>query len=179
MYKPSERLKDFCAPTEIDNYWRMKLVQGSVHDENADALGGVAGHAGLFSTTGDLAVFLQMILDKGIYANHRYLSADIISQFLKREGTTSRSLGWGLKSLTGFTSAGKKMSKDSFGHTGFTGTSVWVDPERKLIAILLTNRVHPTRLNNKLSDFRPVLHDKIIESLEDLKNIISEQNNIN
>jgi beta-N-acetylhexosaminidase len=175
MYNPTASMIENCAPTEIDNYWRMKLVQGKVHDENADALGGVAGHAGLFSTSGDLAVILQMLLNKGEYAGKRYLSPAIIEKFLTRENTkSSRALGWGLKAVDGFTSAGKKFSKESFGHLGFTGTSVWVDPERNLFVILLTNRVYPTRTNNKLNDFRPVLNDKIIECLENLKNKISE-----
>ncbi len=171
MFNPNQNLKDYCAPTENDDYWRMKLVQGSVHDENAQALGGVAGHAGLFSNTADLAVILQLLLNKGTYDGKKYLSEKVISNFLTPvDRKTNRAFGWGLKSLDGNSSAGKKFSDNSYGHTGFTGTSVWTDPDRNLFVILLTNRVHPTRKNNKLSEFRPLLHDKIIDCLENPKN---------
>ena len=171
FYNPNERIKQLCAPTELDNYWRMKLVQGSVHDENAYALGGVAGHAGLFSTTEDLAVLVQLLINKGIYGGKRYLSEEVINKFLTPENRSSNRVhGWGLKSLTGYSSAGSKFSNESFGHTGFTGTSIWVDPIRKVFVILLTNRVYPTRENNKISEFRPILHDKVIECLENPNN---------
>jgi beta-glucosidase-like glycosyl hydrolase/CubicO group peptidase (beta-lactamase class C family) len=173
MYKPDTKLSDFCAPTEVDDYWRMRTVQGTVHDENADALGGVAGHAGLFSNAGDLAIILQMLLNKGVYNGKRYLSPATIEMFLTRVKNTSRTLGWGIKPLKGSYSMGNKFSSNSFGHIGFTGTSVCVDPDRNLFIILLTNRVHPTRNNNKLSNFRQLIQDKIIECIENKNNILT------
>jgi CubicO group peptidase (beta-lactamase class C family) len=173
MYKPDARLADFCAPTEVDNYWRMRTVQGTVHDENADALGGVAGHAGLFSTAGELAIILQMLLNKGEYNGRRYLDSATIDMFLTRIKNTSRTLGWGIRPLKGSYFMGNKFSANTIGHTGFTGTSICVDPEKKLFVILLTNRVHPTRDNNKISDFRQVIHDKIMECLENKNNILT------
>ena len=177
MYKPNTGLAELCAPTEVDNYWRMRTIQGTVHDENADALGGVAGHAGLFSTTGDLAIIVQMLLNKGTYNGIRYLKPETIELFLTRVKNTSRTLGWGIRPLKGSYYMGNKFSSNSFCHTGFTGTSICVDPYRNLFIILLTNRVHPTRNNDKISNFRQILHDKIIECMENKNNILTITNN--
>ena len=124
-------------------------------------LGGVAGHAGLFSTAGDIAKVLQMLLQDG-----EFNGKQIIKLFTKRQSEEStRALGWDTKSKTG-SSAGDLFSDDSYGHTGFTGTSVWTDPERKLFVVFLTNRVYPTRENHKLFKVRPALHNAVIEVLE-------------
>jgi CubicO group peptidase (beta-lactamase class C family) len=166
MYNPPDSLKSFCAPTEKDNYWRHKIVQGSVHDETAALLGGVSGNAGLFSNARDLGVFVQMLLDGGIYKGKRILRKKTIELFTERKAN-DRAYGWDTKSAEGYTSAGKLFSLDSFGHTGFTGTSIWVDKSRNLFVIFLTNRVYPTRKNREHIKFRPLLHDAIIKATED------------
>lgn len=165
MYAPPPELWYYCVPTEKDTYWRMNTMKGKVHDETAYLLNGIAGHAGLFSTAGDLSVFLQMMLQKGKYGNVQLIKESTVKEWTSRQSDqSSRGLGWDTKSETG-SSAGKLFSSNSFGHTGFTGTSVWVDKEKDLFVIFLTNRVHPTRDNNKLSRVRPRLHDEIVNSI--------------
>ncbi len=134
-------------------------------DENAWVMGGVAPHAGLFSTGRDLAVFCQMLLNGGLYAHRRYLQRSTIEGFTARQGpqTDSRALGWDTRSDP--SSSGRYFSRRAFGHTGFTGTSIWVDPEKELFVILLTNRVYPTRENEKIHSLRPRVHDAVIEAL--------------
>lgn len=166
MYSPSKALKNKCVPTEDDNFWRMRLLQGEVHDERAFMLGGVAGHAGLFSTVDDLSHFALMMNNNGMFKGKRILSSKIIDEWTTKQSNQSdRGLGWDTKALEGYSSAGIKFSNKSFGHTGFTGTSIWIDKETKLFAILLTNRVHPTRANKKISKFRPLIHDAIYSSV--------------
>jgi CubicO group peptidase (beta-lactamase class C family) len=160
------------APTELDPQWRGRVVAGPVHglvhDENAYGLGGVAAHAGLFSTAGDLGRFARMLLSGGVFEGQRLLNGDTIARFtrpaLRVEGS-SRALGWDTPSGER-SSAGNYFSARSFGHTGFTGTSMWMDPERDLFVVLLTNRVHPTRDNNQIRDLRIDLHDAIVLDLE-------------
>ncbi len=165
LFNPPRRLREDIAPTEQDATYRKRLVWGEVHDENAWAMGGVAGHAGLFSTAPDLAAFAQMILNGGIYGHDRLLSRAIVQQFTTRVvvGDSARTLGWDVPSEP--SSSGHYFSAKSFGHTGFTGTSLWIDPERQLFVILLTNRVHPTRANEEIRQVRPALHDAIFEAL--------------
>ena len=165
-FNPPRRLREDIAPTEMDRDYRKRMVWGEVHDENAWAMGGVAGHAGLFSTAPDIAAFSQMILNGGIYGHDRLLSRATVRQFTTpvKVGDSSRALGWDVP--TEPSSSGRYFSPKSFGHTGFTGTSLWIDPERKLFVILLTNRVHPTRDNDKIRQVRPALHDAIVESLD-------------
>lgn len=127
------------APTIVDTS-RGGLLQGTVHDGNAWALGGVAGHAGLFSTARDLAVFVQMLLNGGTYGSVRLVGPSTVARWTARQGTASRALGWDTPSPAG--SAGRYFSPRSFGHTGYTGTSIWLDPERGLFVVLLTNRVN-------------------------------------
>jgi CubicO group peptidase (beta-lactamase class C family) len=116
-------------------------LQGTVHDANAWAIGGVSGHAGLFSTARDLAVFAQMLLDGGTYANVRVVAPQTIARWTARQGlASSRALAWDTPAPA--SSAGRYFSPRSFGHTGFTGTSMWVDPERGLFVVLLMNRVN-------------------------------------
>ena len=165
-FNPPDSVKYKIPPTEIDNYWRNKLVQGEVHDETSSLLGGVAGHAGLFSTAVDLSNLSQMMLDKGMYKDKQVIKSEIVKLFTKRYSSQStRALGWDTKSATR-SSAGSKFSKISFGHTGFTGTSVWIDPERKLFVVFLTNRVYPSRENKKIISVRPKLHDAIIDATD-------------
>ncbi len=165
FFNPDEQVKKLCAPTELDNYWRNKLLQGEVHDETAALLEGVAGHAGLFSTAADLAKFMSMIMNYGVYKNQRILQAETINTFIKKQHQqSSRGLGWDTKSEKG-SPAGNLFSSNSFGHTGFTGTSLWADPERNLFVVFLTNRVYPSRENTKIISFRPKLHDAIIKTI--------------
>ncbi|MCS7082420.1 MAG: glycoside hydrolase family 3 N-terminal domain-containing protein [Bacteroidota bacterium] len=156
------------APTEQDRYWRNRLIHGTVHDETAAALGGVAGHAGLFSTARDLAVFAQMLLNGGWYGGQALLRPETIQLFRSRasEGST-RALGWDTRNTQGYSAAGKRMSVRAFGHTGFTGTSMWIDPDHELAVILLTNRVHPTRENPRIAEVRAAVADTVLEALRE------------
>jgi CubicO group peptidase (beta-lactamase class C family) len=145
------------APTEIDSV-RGGLVHGKVHDENAWAMGGVSGHAGLFSTARDLTIFAQMLLNGGEYNGIRIVKPATVARWTAPQSrTSSRALGWDTPSKG--SSAGRFFSSRSFGHTGFTGTSIWIDPERGLFVILLTNRVDPTRNNNKHVPLRRAIAD--------------------
>ncbi len=165
MYRPPKKLWPQIAPTEIDNNLRHRLVQGEVHDENAFAIGGVSGHAGIFSTAPDLAAFCQMLLNGGVYAHQRVLRRATIAQFTTPQQLSggTRTLGWAVPTEGG--SSGHYFSAHSFGHTGFTGTSIWIDPDRQLFVVLLTNRVHPTRENAKIQQVRPALHDAVMQAL--------------
>jgi CubicO group peptidase (beta-lactamase class C family) len=167
FYNPNDSLKELCAPTEVDNYWRNTLIQGEVHDETAAMLGGVAGHAGLFSTANDLHKFLSMIMNGGIYKNKKIINSETIKLFTQKQSEkNSRGLGWDTKSEKG-SSAGNLFSSNSFGHTGFTGTSIWADPEKNIFVVFLTNRVYPSRENTKIISFRPKLHDLVIKSISE------------
>jgi beta-N-acetylhexosaminidase len=165
LFNPPKNLRARIAPTEDDTAFRKRRLQGEVDDANALAMGGVAGHAGLFSTGSDLAAFAQMLLNGGIYAHRRLLSRAMIQQFTRRHaiGASARALGWDVP--TEPSSTGRAFSPHSFGHLGYTGVSLWVDPEKKLFVILLTNRVHPTAANDKIREVRPVVHDAIVEAL--------------
>ncbi len=164
MYQPARALLPRIAPTEKDG-WRGRVVHGEVHDENAFALGGAAPHAGLFSTAEDLARFAQMMLNGGVYDHRRIVSRATVERFVKRAGIpgSSRALGWDTPSEA--SSAGSLFSARSFGHTGFTGTSMWIDPTRQLFVILLTNRVHPTRDNQLIRQVRPAVADAVVKGL--------------
>jgi CubicO group peptidase (beta-lactamase class C family) len=177
-YRPPAELLPRIAPTENDP-WRGRVVRGEVHDENALALGGVAPHAGLFATASDLAHLAQLLLDGGSFGGRRIVSRATVELFTERAGVpvSSRALGWdtptdesGQRSSTsgqpGYSSAGSLFSARSFGHTGFTGTSMWMDPERELYVILLTNRVHPTRDNNAIREVRAQVADAVVRALD-------------
>jgi len=154
------------APTENDPR-RGGILQGIVHDENADAMGGVSGHAGLFGTARDLAVFMQMVLNGGIYGEQRIVREETVKLFARRANLvsgSSRALGWDTPSEE--CPCGHYFSASSFGHTGFTGTSLWADPERKLFVVLLTNRVHPTRENDLIRQARREVHDGVVKALQ-------------
>ncbi|MBQ6069534.1 MAG: serine hydrolase [Bacteroidales bacterium] len=158
FYNPLEHGIDSLriAPTEEDRHYRNRLVRGVVHDENAYTMGGISGHAGLFSTADDLSRILQMLLDGGVYDGRRYLKEETIKMF-----NTCYYAGQGCRRALGFDkpllsgsggSPCNEVSKSSYGHTGFTGTMVWVDPECKLIYIFLSNRVCPNVSPNRLAD---------------------------
>ncbi|MBS1271975.1 MAG: Beta-hexosaminidase [Candidatus Marinimicrobia bacterium] len=176
QYLPDEALRGQIAPTEFDKAYRHKQIQGEVHDENAAFLGGVAGHAGLFSTVDDLGRYAQMYLSNGYYDGRKHFKSTTIDTFTARqnivEGST-RALGWDTPSDHG-SLYGDYVSSEAFGHTGFTGTSILIDPKYDAIVILLTNRVYPTRQNHKIGDFRPKFHNaamKVLLSEEELEQI--------
>lgn len=169
-YLPAADLRHRIAPTE-DDPWRGYVVRGEVHDENAHRLGGVSGHAGLFSTAPDLARFAIWVLAAyhgrlpENYSPH--LSVGVVREFTRRQNLppgSTRALGWDTPSENG-SSAGSLFSRVSFGHTGFTGTSIWIDPERELFVILLTNRVHPSRENTAIRSVRGRVADLVVSSL--------------
>ena len=159
-FRPADSLKSRIAPTEVAPP-RGYPLQGEVHDENAFALGGVAGHAGLFSTASDLAVFAQMMLNGGEYNGARLIADSTVALFTSRQPNAgSRALGW--DTCDGSGSCGKYLSPAAYGHTGFTGTSMWIDPERDMFVILLTNRVHEARAKRPakvIADVRADLSD--------------------
>ncbi|MEA2562744.1 MAG: hypothetical protein QOH06_4248 [Acidobacteriota bacterium] len=171
MYRPPLNLLPRIAPTEFDP-WRGRLIHGEVHDENAFAMGGIAPHAGLFSTAGDLSRFAQMLLNGSIGGMGGMVSRETIELFTRKAGIpdSDRALGWDTKSAEG-SSAGTLFSSRSFGHTGFTGTSMWIDPERQIYLILLTNRVNPTRENNLIREARPAVADAVVRALSPAKRI--------
>ena len=157
-FRPADSLRTRVAPTEIAPP-RGYPLKGEVHDENAYALGGVAGHAGLFSTAADLSVFAQMMLNGGEYNGTRIVSDSTVALFTKRSAGT-RALGW--DTCGGSGSCGKYLGEDAYGHTGFTGTSVWIDPDRDMFVVLLTNRVHEPKARRPakvIADVRADLAD--------------------
>ncbi len=165
-YNPPADFQYFTVPTEEDNYWRHKHIKGSVHDESAASLNGVAGHAGLFSRADDIAKYAYTILNDGKYKKQTIFYPNTVRTWTsKQSAQSSRGLGWDTKS-EGYSSAGSKFSLNSCGHTGFTGTSIWIDKDRDLFVILLTNRVNPTRENKSIIKFRPKLHDAIIDAVD-------------
>lgn len=154
------------AMTEIDTAYRHTHIHGIVHDENACALGGVAGHAGLFSSARDVAVFSQMLLNGGQYGGVRLIQPTTVARWTARQSSkSSRALGWDTPSDQ--SSAGRYFSPRSFGHTGFTGTSIWIDPERGVFVVLLTNRVDPTRANTRDGALRRDIADAVQAAILD------------
>jgi CubicO group peptidase (beta-lactamase class C family) len=152
------------APTEQDP-WRGRLLQGEVHDENAFALGGIAGHAGLFGTAEAVGQVTQAWLE-GYQGKPGLFDSHLVNRFVTAQPGTSWALGWDTPSQP--SSSGQWFSPESFGHLGFTGTSIWIDPVREVEVIFLSNRVHPTRDNQAIKAFRPKLHDAIIQELSGL-----------
>ena len=164
LYNPLDKYPpDNIAPTEVDTVWRRRTVQGTVHDEIAAMMGGVSGHAGLFATANDLAVLMQMLLSNGEYGGIHFLKPETVRLFTSQQFENNRR---GLvfdkpvidTTLNGTPS--KMASRASYGHTGFTGTFVWADPQNKLILVFLTNSIYPNRtmLITKL-DLRTKIHD--------------------
>ena len=202
-FRPPKSWLQRIAPTEVDTTWRHRLVRGEVHDENAASMGGVSGHAGLFSTAPDLVRFVQFFMrdgradertsvpghrrtgvpayrrtgvpayrrtgapahDSTVETGRQLIQAETIAEFARPQqpGFSSRALGWDTPSEN--SSAGTRLSARAYGHTGFTGTSVWIDPERDLFIILLTNRVYPTRENNLIRDVRRQVADLAVEAV--------------
>ncbi len=177
-YRPPASWLPRIAPTEVDTAWRGRLVHGEVHDENAASMGGISGHAGLFSTAGDMAKFAEYLLtqlegagrrDSGTGGRTRpgraisLPDSATVAMFTAVEDSafSNRALGWEVPN--GQNSSGSKLSRRAFGHTGFTGTSIWIDPGQDLFVILLTNRVNPTRENTQIFEVRRRVADMAVE----------------
>lgn len=165
-YLPPASWRERTAPTEFDS-WRGRVLVGEVHDENAAALGGVAAHAGLFGTAGAVGRFARAVL-RAMSGTDAAAKAALpgFPRFAQRTGVpgSSRALGWDTMLPT--SSCGTRLSARAIGHTGFTGTSLWIDPELDLYVVLLTNRVHPSRANNAIRSVRPRVHDAVVADCE-------------
>jgi len=161
-FNPAPELRAWIPPTADDQTFRHRIVQGEVQDENASVMGGVSGHAGLFSTAQDLAIFAHILLQGG----SPILRPETISLFTEHRSApegTSRALGWDTPSSP--SQSGKHFSPRSYGHLGYTGTSLWIDPDRQLSVTLLTNRTWPDCKNRAIKQVRPKFHDAVIEAL--------------
>ncbi|WP_183041116.1 serine hydrolase domain-containing protein [Salipaludibacillus neizhouensis] len=167
MFNPSSDIQSRIAATEPQPYLDRGMVWGSVHDENAFSLDGVAGHAGIFSTAKDIAILSQTILNGGKYEQTRILKTDTVSEMLTNQITNESSLAQGLGwHLDRSWFMGAMSSPVTAGHTGFTGTSFVIDPEREAIVILLTNRVHPTRTAGSINPWRQEVVDKVVNAID-------------
>lgn len=158
--------RDDIAATEWCE-WRNEMIVGKVHDENAASFNGVSGHAGLFSNIDDLFKFVRMLIKQGYYKNKQILHPNTVKLMAKNSTENldqKRGLGWNL--IDNFrSSGGVLLSQRSYGHTGFTGTSIWIDPLNKIGIVFLTNRVHPSRDNTKIISLRPRLHNLIARTM--------------
>lgn len=175
-FNPDEFSKPICVPTEYDDYWRNKQLQGEVHDEAAFILGGISGNAGLFSNASDLYVFMRMMINNGKYYNpytrglkeERLFKKETVELFTSKSTglpyVNTRALGWDTKPEPNKyrTQCGELFSENCYGHTGYTGTSVWCDKDNQLIVIFLTNRICPKRGNEGIRNIRPDLHNAIV-----------------
>ncbi len=162
-YRPPAAWRRRTAPTQVDP-WRGRLLCGEVHDENGWALGGVAGHTGLFGTAPAVGCFARALLETVDGAAHVAEPATL-ARFLQKSAvpSSSRALGWDMMRAT--SSCGHRLSSAAIGHTGFTGTSLWIDPRQDLYIVLLTNRVYPTPENQGILDVRPAVHDAVVDAL--------------
>jgi CubicO group peptidase (beta-lactamase class C family) len=161
-FNPPPAWKSRIAPAADDQTFRKRIIQGEVQDENASVMGGVAPHAGSFSTASDIAIFANAMLNGGT----PIVRPETLALFTRRETSppgTSRALGWDTPS--NHSQSGKYFSPSSFGHLGYTGTSLWIDPERKVSITLLTNRTWPDCSNWAIKEVRPAFHDAVMEAL--------------
>jgi CubicO group peptidase (beta-lactamase class C family) len=165
MFNPPTELLPCIAPTQPDATWPLSTPRPLVNDQNAALLCGAAGHAGLFTTTGDLCRMVSMLMNRGSYSSRFFMKPETVRMFL-RKTAAPRAIGWDMVTPGGSSSAGNRFSSSSWGHLGYTGTSIWVDPEKELAVILLSNRVWPTEANIKIRKFRPILHDTVVECIE-------------
>ena len=167
-FSPPSEWKSRIPPTADDKTLRKRIIQGEVQDENASVMGGVAGHAGVFSTAPDTACFAQAMLHGGA----PIVRPETLAVFTRREtfpSETSRALGWDTPSTP--SQSGKYFSPSSFGHLGYTGTSLWIDPEQQLSITLLTNRTWPDCSNQAIKEVRPRFHDAIVKALQSKKSL--------
>ncbi len=165
-YVPPKNWRPEIAPTEVDTFFRHRLLIGEVHDESAARLNGISGNAGLFSNALDLSRFATMLLAGGAWDTLTLIHAETVDAFTRRQDIppgSSRALGWDTPSQP--SSAGTHLSARAFGHTGYTGTSMWLDPQEDLFIILLTNRVNPTRNNIRILRVRPRVADLVATAL--------------
>jgi len=163
FYNPAKKLKGQVVPTSNGQLIRNRVIQGEVNDENAFVMGGVAAHAGLFSTAGDLAKFAHCMLSGGA----PLFKPATVESFTHRQESpagTSRALGWDTPSRP--SQSGQHFYPGSYGHLGYTGTSLWIDPERELSVTLLTNRTWPDAKNQAIKELRPRFHDAVIEAID-------------
>ncbi len=145
--------------------WRCKVLEGQVHDENAYVVGGIEGHAGLFGAAEDIhRLLVELLFTYRGQASNGLFHRELLHQFFQRLPGSDKALGFDMPSLTG-SSCGRRFSQGSVGHLGFTGTSFWMDLEQSVIVIMLTNRVHPTRDNEGIKEFRPKLHDTVMDAI--------------
>jgi CubicO group peptidase (beta-lactamase class C family) len=161
-YCPPPAWRSQIPPTVDDRAFRHRVVQGEVHDENASVMGGVAGHAGVFAPARDVALFAHAMLQDG----RPILRPETVGLFTRRQGSppgTSRALGWDTPSQP--SQSGRYLSQAAFGHLGYTGTSLWIDPELQLAITLLTNRTWPDHSDQAIKQVRPSFYDAIVESL--------------
>jgi CubicO group peptidase (beta-lactamase class C family) len=177
-YSPDPALRNRIAPTELDR-WLGRVLQGEVHDENAAMMDGVSGHAGLFSSAADLLTFAEWILEQGDrptggqavgkpsgLTDRPTVGPAVLREFTRRQNLvpgSSQGLLWDTPSPGG--SAGRRLSSMSFGHVGFTGTSLWIDPEHRVAIVLLSNRVNPTRNNPRWNPLRAAVADRVMTTL--------------
>lgn len=162
MFNPPIALRPHIPPTVDDRTFRHRVIQGEVQDENASMLGGVAGHAGAFSTVADMAIFANAMLQGG----PQLVRPETLTVFTRSEVSpqgTSRALGWDTPSS--HSQSGKYFSRNSFGHLGYTGTSLWIDPDCQVSVILLTNRTWPDCTNQRIKEIRPAFHNAVFEAL--------------
>ena len=167
-YHPRKKFKtQQLVPTSLDDRWRKQTVHGYVHDESAALLGGVAGNAGQFSNAQDLGILFQMLLNKGSYGGREYLKPETVDLFTKAQYRTHRGLGFDTRKGRKPPSCSIKASAQTYGHTGFTGTCVWVDPKEELIFIFLSNRITPSPDNKKLfkTKLRSRIHSLVYQAL--------------
>ncbi len=170
VFLPPASWRDRIAPTEVDTVFRQRLLRGEVHDESAARLGGISGNAGLFSNALDLSRIAALFLNGGAWDTLQLIHAETLAEFTRRQEVvvgSSRALGWDTppEPRDPRSSAGTRLSSRAFGHTGFTGTSMWMDPDLDLFIILLTNRVHPTRANETILRVRPRVADLVVGAL--------------
>lgn len=167
MFLPPDSLSYRIAPTETDTLWKFSRPRPKVHDPTAAILGGISGNAGLFGNASDILKLLSPILKNGTSDSIQFFTPATIEIFTTKDPRhNGRALGWDMRGESEKPSTGKYFSMKTFGHTGFTGTSVWIDPTRNLCVIFLTNRVYPTSQNRQILSVRRALHDAIIEDLE-------------
>ena len=175
-YNPLKKFpKDVIVPTENDMNFRKNLVHGTVHDPGAAMLGGVAGHAGLFSNANDLAKVFQMYLNNGSYGGEQFIDSSVIADFTRTQFENEdnrRGAGFDKPSTTDYGPTCSCVSYSSFGHSGFTGTLVWADPDKEIVYIFLSNRVYPDAENKKLirmnirTDIMQVIYDALENNLQ-------------
>jgi CubicO group peptidase (beta-lactamase class C family) len=153
MFRPSRALYGRIAPVGL---WRGHVIAGQLHDQNAVRLGGVSGHAGLYSTGGDLARYAQLYLEAGMGADGEQVLAPAIVRHFTRRGPGNRALGWEMRDSTSTDNTGALLSNAAYGHGGYTGSSIWIDPERDVFVILLTNRVYSPRTRNSITKLKRI-----------------------